>query len=189
MKRAVLLAIIAWAVLAAANPPAAGQAAAPAAAQQPSDIWTPFRFFVGSWQGRGEGQGGVSRGKMSFQLILRERFLQAKNETRFDPQEKNPKGEIHEDVGVFSYDKARSCYVYREFNVEGFVNQYICKKILDEGKTFIFVSESLENAPPEMKARLTYKILNQNEFQQVFELAEPGKDYELYSTQLLKRTR
>jgi hypothetical protein len=165
---------------------AGAQSNAPAP-QKVADLWAPFRYFVGTWQGQGDGKGGVSKGKLSFQFILREKFLQSKNETRFDPQEKNPKGETHEDFGVFSYDQARACYVYRQFHVEGFVNQYICKKVLDDGKTFIFVSERLENLPPEMKARLTYKILNPNEFQMTFDLAMPGADYECYSTGVMKR--
>ena len=132
---------------------------------------------------------GCPKGKLTFQFILREKFLQSKNETRFDPQEKNPKGETHEDFGVFSYDRARECYVYRQFHVEGFVNQYICKKVLDEGKTFIFVSERLENLSPEMRARLTYKILNPNEFQMTFDIAMPGADYECYSTGVMKRVK
>ena len=117
------------------------------------------------------------------------KFLQSKNESRFAPQEKNPKGQVHEDFGVFSYDQARACYVYRQFHSEGFVNQYICKKVLDDGKTFIFVSEQLENLPPQFKARLTYKVLNPNEFQMTFDLATPGADYECYSTGVMKRAK
>jgi len=168
--------------------PALAQASSPSPQKQ-ADIWAPFRYFAGNWQGQGEGKSGVSKGKLSFQFILGEKFFQSKNETRFDPQEKNPKGELHEDFGVFSYDRARDCYVYRQFHAEGFVNQYICKKVLDDGKTFIFVSERLENLPPEMKARLTYKILNLNEFQMTFDLAKPGADYECYSSGIMKRVK
>jgi len=153
------------------------------------DVWAPFKYFVGKWQGQGEGKNGVSKGKQEYQFVLRGKFLQVKNEARFDPQEKNPKGELHEDMGLFSYDQARKSYVFRQFHVEGFVNQYICKKILDEGKTFIFASEQLENLPPEFRARLTYKILNPNEFQMTFDLAAPGKDFDCYSTGILKRVK
>ena len=161
----------------------------PPPAQKEADVWAPFHFFVGSWQGQGEGRNGLSKGKQNYQLVLRGRFLQVKNEARFDPQEKNPKGEFHEDIGLFSYDQARKFYVFRQFHVEGLVTQYICKKILDEGKTFIFVSEQLENLPPEYKARLTYKILNPNEFQMTFDLATPGQDYECYASGVMKRVK
>jgi hypothetical protein len=186
MKKAAILFLAALSLILPAR--AFVQANAPAP-QKEVDVWVPFGYFVGSWQGQGEGRNGVSKGKLSFQPILRGKFLQTKNETRFDPQEKNPKGELHEDLGVFSYDQARACYVYRQFHVEGFVNQYICKKILDDGKTFIFVSERLENLPPEFKARLTYKILNPNEFQMTFDLAMPGADYQCASSGVMKRAR
>ena len=157
--------------------------------QKEADVWAPFRVFAGNWQGQGDGRTGVSKGKQNYQFVLGGKFLQVKNESRFDPQEKNPKGQIHEDIGLFSYDQARQCYVLRQFHIEGFVNQYVCKKILDEGRTFIFVSEQLENLPPTFKARLTYKILNPNEFQMTFDLAMPDKDYECYQTGVMKRAK
>jgi len=160
----------------------------PQAAKEP-DVWAPFKFFVGRWQGHGEGKNSISKGKVEYQFVLRGKFLQLKNETKFDPQVKNPKGELHEDIGIFSYDRIRKMYVLRQFHVEGFVNQYVCHKILDEGKTFIFVSEQLENLPPGFKARLTYKILNQNEYQASFDLAMPDKDFECYQTGILKRVK
>jgi len=178
-----------WAVLLLLVPIFLSSQTNPPPPQKEADVWAPFHFFVGSWQGQGEGKNGLSKGKQNYQFILHGTFLQVKNEARFDPQEKNLKGEFHEDVGLFSYDRARQCYVFRQFHVEGFVNQYICKKILDEGKTLIFVSERLENLPPEYKARLIYKILNPNEFQMTFDLATPGKDYECYQSGAMKRVK
>jgi len=178
-----------WAVLLLLLPPLLLSQTNPPPSQKEADVWAPFRFFVGAWQGQGEGKTGVSKGKQNYQFVLRGKFLQVKNESRSEPQEKNQKAEIHEDLGLISYDQARECYVFRQFHVEGFVNQYICKKILDEGKTFIFVSEQAENLPPQFKARLTYKILNPNEFQQTFDLAMPGKDFECYQTGVMKRVK
>ena len=39
----------------------------------------------------------------------------------------------------------------------------------------------LENIPAGWRARETYKILGPDEFVEVFELAEPGKNFEVYS--------
>lgn len=39
----------------------------------------------------------------------------------------------------------------------------------------------LENIPAGRCARETYKILGPDEFVEVFELAEPGKNFEVYS--------
>lgn len=83
---------------------------------QKPDIWQPFKYFVGTWEGQGEGQGGVSKGKQEWAFILSGKYLQVRNE-----------------------------------------------------------------------ARLTYKILNENEFQQTFDLAAPGKELDCYSTGVMKR--
>jgi len=164
-----------------------GPAIAVPPAGQAEDVWRPLRFFVGPWEGRGEGQAGVSTGKQEFQFILNGRYLLVKNIARFEPQEKNPKGETHEDWGIFSFDRNRKAFVLRQFHVEGFVNPYVCERIAGDGKTLVCVSEQIENIPPGWKARLTYEIVNENEFKQTFDLAPPGQDLACYSTGAMKR--
>ena len=50
--------------------------------------------------------------------------------------EKNPEGEIHEDLGLLSYDEAREIYVLREFHVEGYMNQYVVESWDLESRIF-----------------------------------------------------
>ena len=160
------------------------------AAQQPAkpqDVWLPFKFFVGQWEGSGEGQSGSSHGRQEWGFVLGGKYLQVRNEARFDPQEKNPKGELHEDWGFISYDQLRKAYVFRQFHVEGFVNQYICIGPSADGKTFVFLSEAIENIPPGFKTRLTYRILDENSFEQTFDLAAPGKELACYSKGIMNR--
>ena len=157
--------------------------------EKPQDVWLPFKFFVGTWEGRGEGQPGVSRGRQEWGLVLGGKYLQVKNESRFDLQEKNPKGEVHEDWGFISYDRMRKLYVFRQFHVEGFVNQYVCTGPSADGKTFVFDSEAIENVPSGFKARLTYRILDENGFEQTFDLAPPGQEMACYSKGTMKRTK
>lgn len=149
---------------------------------QNTDIWKNFRFFIGKWEGQGEGKSGISKGYQEFQFILNDKFLSIKNKAVFEPQKNNPKGEVHEDLGFISYDQMRQKFVLRQFHIEGFVNQYVLDTVSDDGRTFIFESETIENIPAGFKARLTYKILNDNEFQQSFDLASPGEEYQCYST-------
>jgi len=155
--------------------------------KEPQDVWKPFQFFVGQWEGTGEGKPGVSRGKQEFSFVLGGQYMQVRNESRFDPQEKNPKGERHEDWGFFSYDRLRKAYVFRQFHVEGFVNQYVCTGPAGDGKTFVFLSEAIENMPPGFKARLTYRILDDNSFEQTFDLALAGQDMECYAKGVMTR--
>jgi hypothetical protein len=159
------------------------------ASPAPTDVWAPFRFFVGGWEGAGEGGPGASTGEQTFAFILRGTYLQVRNKAVFAPQEKNPKGEVHEDWGLFSYDKARKTFVLRQFHTEGFVNQYVLEPAAAEAKTFVFVSEAIENIPAGFKARLTYKILDADTFEQTFDLAPPGQEFTCYSKGVMKRQK
>ena len=152
-------------------------------------MWTPFSYFIGSWQGIGEGQAGSSRVERRCEFVLNGKFLFVQNKSTYEPQEKNPKGEIHEDWGLVSYDRARETYVFRQFHVEGYVNQYVLDKLADDGQLIRFVTEGIENIPPGWKAKETYRILGPHEFIEIFELAAPGKDLEVYTENRFPRIR
>jgi hypothetical protein len=179
-----VLPFLAFLAVLAAVPAGHGQESTP-----PTDPWGPFRFFVGNWEGRGEGGPGVSTGEQTFAFILRGTYLHVRNKAVFPPQEKNPKGETHEDWGIVSYDKARKTFVFRQFHVEGFVNQYVLETTPADGKTFVFVTEAIENIPAGFKARVTYKILDADAFEQTFDLAAPGQDFVCYSKGVMKRKK
>ncbi len=74
---------------------------------QDQDVWQPLRFLEGTWTGQGDGMSGASQVTQSYVFILNTQFLQMKTLSEFKPQEKNPEGEIHEDLGLFSYDTSR----------------------------------------------------------------------------------
>jgi hypothetical protein len=121
--------------------------------------------------------------------VLNGKFIQVQNQSEYAPQAANPKGESHEDWGLISFDKARKQFVLRQFHVEGFVSQYVTTSISDDGKTIIFTSESIENIPAGYRARETYKILSEDEFTETFELAGPGKEFEVYTENRLHRKK
>lgn len=153
------------------------------------DVWGPFRYFVGEWEGTGEGKPGVSKTSREYRFVLNNKFLEIRNRSQYEPQPKNPKGENHEDLGMISFDRGRKQFVLRQFHVEGFVSQYGVTSISDDGKTITFTSESIENIPSGWRARETYKIVSADEFIEVFELAEPGKDFEKYTENRYRRKK
>jgi len=153
------------------------------------DVWDPFKFFVGKWEGTGKGKSGISKLEAEFKFVLNQKYLQVKGRIVFKPQEKNKKGEVHEDWSFISYDLTRKKFVLRQFNVEGFVSQYVLDSLSADKRTLVFLSESIENIPAGWRARSTYKILNENEFLQIFELAAPEKDFEVYSESQVKRKK
>ncbi len=147
-----------------------------------------LRFLVGNWRGEQRGEPGKGFSERTYRFVLEGRFLEVRNTSTYPPQEKNRTGEVHHDVGMIGYDKLRRRFVFRQFHQEGFVNTYVQQDSGDPRK-IIFVSEEIENISPGWRARETYSILNDDEFIEQFELAEPGKEFTLYSEAHLKRIK
>ncbi len=152
-------------------------------------VWLPLKSLIGKWTGESEGQPGKGKYERSYELVLNKKFIEVKNKSTYPPSANKPKGEIHEDHGFISYDRSRKTFVLRQFHTEGFVNQYKTDSISPDGKTIVFISESIENIPSGFRARETYQIINNDEFTETFELAEPGKEFEVYSKAVLKRQK
>lgn len=158
-------------------------------AQEKEDVWTRLKFLEGTWQGTGDGEPGISKIERQYESVLGDKFLHVKNRSFYEPQVKNPGGEVHEDIGFFSHDKTRKLFVLRQFHVEGFVNQYVLDTLHSNGTMLVFVSEVIENIPAGWRARETYELLNANEFTEKFELARPGNEFKTYSQAHFHRRR
>lgn len=154
-----------------------------------ADVWSPFKYFLGNWQGTGKGEAGISELDREYQSILNGKYIQIRHKSVYAPQEKNPKGETHEEIGFISFDRRGKSFMLRQFHVEGFVIQFKAESVAEDGKLIVFTSESIENIPAGWRAKETYRIVNENEFTETFELAEPGKDFKVYSTNQFKRKK
>jgi len=75
----------------------------------------------------------------------------------------------------------------RQFHVEGFVVHYVMQSATPT--MMVFVSEAIENIPAGFRARQTYRLVSPDEFEETFEMAEPGKDFTLYSQTKLRRVK
>jgi len=151
------------------------------------DGWAPLRALVGEWEGTSKGEPGEGRSTRTYAFVLNNRFIQVRNESVYPPQEKNPKGETHHDEGYLSYDRAMKKFVLRQFHGEGFVNHYVQESISEDGRTLVFVTTAIENIPAGWRGRETYRFTSDDEFTETFELAEPGKDFAVYSEARFKR--
>lgn len=161
----------------------------PTLAQQPAaDDLAPLAGFIGRWAGTSEGQPGSGTVERDYERALASRFIRVRNRNVYPPQEKNPKGEKHEDEGFFSFDRARKRMLLRQFHVEGFAITYVQDLDAKPG-TISFTSEAIENIPAGYRARETYTMTGPDELEEVFELAEPGKDFAVYSRARLKRVK
>ncbi|HYF33005.1 MAG TPA: hypothetical protein VD993_17895 [Chitinophagaceae bacterium] len=150
-------------------------------------LWLPLKQLAGSWSGKGEGQPGKGKYERTYQFVFGRTFFQVDNKATYPPSDKKPAGEVHEDKGFYSYDRSRKTFVFRQFHIEGFVIQYRLDSISPDKKTIVFISESIENIPKGFRARETYRILDENEMEEIFELAAPGKDFEVYTRVRFRR--
>ena len=161
------------------------------ARQGPAEAADPFSrvaVLIGRWEGTSEGQPGKGIVRREYARTLNDRFIRVRNRSEYPAQEKNPKGEVHEDEGFISVDRSRTALVFRQFHGEGFVNQYV--ESADSTPTrVVFNSEAIENIPAGWQARETYVMSGADAFEEIFELSEPGKSFEVYSRTTLKRVR
>jgi hypothetical protein len=145
--------------------------------------------LIGRWEGTTQGQPGTGTVTREYTFALNSRFIRVVNRSEYPAQEKNPKGEVHQDEGFFSFDRAQKRLVLRQFHVESFVAQYLEDAEAARPETIVFASESIENIPAGYRAKETYLILGADEIEEVFELAATGKSFEVYSRTRLKRIK
>lgn len=145
--------------------------------------------LLGRWTGSSDGQPGKGTVTREYAFVLNSRFIRVTNRTEYPPQQNNPKGEVHEDEGFFSFDRFRKRIVLRQFHVEGFVNQYVEELEGAVPQRIVFTSDSIENLPAGFRARETYLIHGPDDVEEVFEMSEAGKPFEVYSRARLKRLK
>ena len=160
-----------------------GNAPAPVVA----DPWAHVRFLEGDWTGVAEGEPGVGTVHRSYQFILGYRFLHERNVSAYSPKQPNTPGEVHEHWSLLSFDKQRQRLVLRQFHQEGFVNQYVEVAGERTPRRLVFTSEAFENLDGRWRAREIYDVGSPNDFTETFELAEPGKELQVYSKTSFRR--
>ncbi len=153
------------------------------------EAWHPFEFFVGSWQGKGDGKFGVATVERHYEFIMGGTYLLAKNRSVYEKQEKNPEGEIHDNWDFFSYDRGSKKFRLRQFHAEEIVVQSAVDSAEVAGGGFHFASERIENWRPGWRAVESYKILNDDEFVETFSLGGPDQELEVYITTHFRRKR
>lgn len=158
------------------------------AVAQSTDSFQPVERLLGDWQGTASGHAGNGTVQRRYAKVMNGRYIQETNVSTYPAQEKNPKGEVHEHMSMFSFDKQRKTLVLRQFHVEGFVNTYR-RSTEDHGERLVFDSEGFENFNNSWKARETYEFIGDDEFTETFELAPPGKPFQVYSRTQFKRAR
>lgn len=146
-----------------------------------------INFIIGDWTGTGSGFGNnKSTIESGFHFVMDGKYIEVRNESRFEPTEKNPEGEHHIDKGFISFDKSRNALIFRQFNNEGYYNQYVLNDSISDGNLLVFETEFIENFVPNGKAKWTIKKINENEIETVFDVSF-GKNYRCFGINKLIR--
>ncbi len=108
-----------------------------------------FENLIGNWEGTGEGfSSSKSKFAAEYSWLMNEQYIQEKHHSEFEPTDRKPEGEVHEDFGIISFDSGRKVVVFRQYHVEGFYNEYVLNDSLSNESTFIFETEKIENFVP-----------------------------------------
>ncbi|MFV0590064.1 MAG: hypothetical protein ACK5M7_01650 [Draconibacterium sp.] len=147
-----------------------------------------FERLSGSWQGTGEGFGNSkSNITAEYNWLMDKQYIEMKHHSEFAPTAQNPKGEIHDDFGVVSFNKDRGIVIFRQYHSEGFFNEYVLNESESNDSTLIFETERIENFVPGGRARFTIKFIADNEIETVFEVGFPGKELVCFGTNRMKK--
>ncbi len=145
-------------------------------------------FIIGEWNGTGSGFGNEkSKIESGFKLIMDGKYIEVKNESKFEPTAKNPEGEYHIDKGYISYDKIRKKIIFRQFNSEGYINQYILNDSLSGASLLVFETEIIENFMPGCKACWTIEKISENQIKTTFDVSFPNKEYSCFGINNLSK--
>ena len=139
-----------------------------------------FDFLIGNWQGVETGVAGDGIGFRTYAYELNKNYIVEHNQSTFPISKNRPKGEVHRDFGVMSYNSNNSSIVFRQFHVEGFTNIFMFDKKLSSENKFVFVTREIENNPGNWKARSTLNKISETEFTDTFEIAKDGKNYTMF---------
>ena len=122
-----------------------------ATAQEP---FARFEFPIGNWQGVETGVPGEGIGFRNYRYELNRNYIFMNNTSTFPISAEYPRGEVHRDFTVVSYNSNNSSIVLRQFHVEGYTNIYLLDESLSSDERFVFISREIENNPGNWIARL-----------------------------------
>ena len=153
-----------------------------------SDPWVPLRPFEGRWEGTSSGKPGNGSTSREYLFEMNGKFMFQRDKSVYQPADGSAKPLVHEDFGIFSYDTDLKKIVWRQFHSEGMVNEYTLDSVSVDGKSLEFVTTRIENLPG-FRAKKQYRLVSPSEIEETFWLAQPGKEFELYTVAHLKRVQ
>ena len=152
-------------------------------ADEPPAGLQQLEFMIGTWRGTSSGEPGTGTVERECARVLSDRFVECRTTVTYPAREKNPKGEVHVERAIYSFDRKAKKLRLRQFHGEGFVNSYV------EVAPLTFDTVEIENIPAGWRARETYRQPSPDAYEETFELAGPDKELAVYSRSTLKRVK
>lgn len=140
-------------------------------------------WLVGEWQGYGQFADRVTYIHKSFSYEVAGRYLVERTRDIFPPEKPTTDFELHQDFTTF-YRMDAGGYRAKGFFVEGYVWS---STVTATGDRVVVETDSVENAPAGMRARITYVRDGPDGFRGTFEMAMPGADYKAFETLVMRR--
>jgi len=143
-------------------------------------------WLVGEWRGYGVFSNRTTYIHKSFSYEIGGKFLVEKTIDMFPPDTPSTEFEIHQDQ-VFYFlnaDKLEAVGFYGE----GFVN---CFNLTVEQSAPKLIAQTydVKNAPSGIRARITYEQEGDDHLQGIFELAMPGKQFDIVEKLTMERIK
>jgi hypothetical protein len=157
------------------------------ATAQTTDGLAEMRWLIGDWAGQGEGDPGTSTSERHTEAILDNHYLRVNGRSVYPIQERNPKGEVHAELDMWSYDRKRKAIVLRQFDTLGFVTTYVLDRAASTTDRWVLNAEHLENVPQGWRARYTYTRKSLTEYEEMLELDMDGKGFKPYVTNRFRK--
>jgi len=152
-----------------------------------TDPFEKLNVLIGDWTGSGSGFGNDrSKIESGFQYVMDAKYIEVLNDSKFEPTTDNPQGEHHVDKGFISFDQERNLILYRQFNIEGYVNQYVLNLSESNDSTLVFETEEIENLSGG-RARWTILIISDTKIETVFDVSFGGDEFTCLGINELER--
>ncbi len=152
------------------------------------DRFTPLAWLVGEWQGYGKFTKRTTYVHRKYSYDLGGIYLVERTIDMFPPAEPSTDFEVHQDFVVYYRDTTAGDLRAKAFFVEAFVTSETVR-IGEGGQRIITESTQIENGPPGLRTRFILTRETDDRFKETFEIAKPGKEYELVEESVFKRLR
>ncbi len=145
-------------------------------------------WLVGEWRGYGRFEERVTYLHRKYSYDLGGMYLVERTVDVFPPPEPSTDFEVHQDFVVYYRDTTTGALKAKAFFVEAFVTSETVSGG-ENNKPLVMESTQIENAPPGLRTRFTLTRETDARFKETFEIAKPGKEYELVEELVMERLR